>query len=124
MAPSHRRRPLILVLVLVVSGCYSHRVSTVGTGPDGTPPPATDYEGAVAWTFLWGLVERPAPPPENCQGQALAEVRASSNVAFDVISVVTLGAAVPVRLDWKCARPTPGTGDFPIPTGGDSPRAP
>lgn len=117
-------RTAVLALAVVAGGCYSHRVSTVGTGPDGTPPPATEYEGAVAWTLLWGLIERPAPPPENCQGQALAEVRASSNFAYDLLSVVTLGAAVPVRLDWTCARPDPGTGDFPVPPGGEPPRAP
>lgn len=116
---------LALVLVVVLGGCYSHRVATVGSDPDGTAPPATEYEGGVAWSILWGLVEKPVPPPTNCQGQALAEVRASSNLAYDLLSVVTLGAVVPVRLDWACARPTPGTGQFPIPDGAPrQPRAP
>ena len=116
-----------LVLALALGGCYSHRVATAGSNPGGTPPPATEYEGAVAWSILWGLIEKPVPPPTNCQGQALAEVRASSNVAFDLLAVLTLGAVVPARMDWRCARPTPETAPFPVPDDGAprrQPRAP
>ena len=109
-----RSRLPILALALLLSGCYAHRVSTVGTNPQGTPPPATDYEGTVAWSLLWGVYER-VPGPSNCQGQALAEVKASSNLAFDVLKVATLGAVAPVRLDWLCARPSPEPGQFPTP---------
>ena len=109
-----RFRSATLVLAVLLSGCYSHRVSTVGTNPQGTPPPATDYEGTVAWSLLWGVYER-VPVPSNCQGQALAEVKASSNLAFDVLKVATLGAVAPVRLDWLCARPSPEPGQFPTP---------
>lgn len=113
---THRLRPLILILVFTtLGGCYSHHVSIVGTDPGGTTPPATDYEGGVAWSLLWGVVEK-SPLPTNCQGQPLAEVKASSNLAFDLLAVATLGAVVPVRLDWLCARPTPAEGDFPIPS--------
>lgn len=101
-----RFRLAALSLAVLLSGCYSHRVSTVGTDPQGTLPPATDYEGTVAWSLLWGVYER-VPVPSNCQGQALAEVRASSNFAFDLLKVATLGAAAPVRMEWQCARATP-----------------
>lgn len=107
-------RLLLPVLVLALSGCYAHSVSTVGTNPQGTPGPSTDYEGTIAWSLLWGVVEK-VPVPDNCQGQPLAEVKASSNFAFDVLKVATLGAVAPVRLDWLCARPTPEVGDFPVP---------
>jgi hypothetical protein len=109
-----RLRFAALALAVFLSGCYSHRVSTVGTDPQGTLPPATDYEGTVAWSLLWGVVER-VPVPSNCQGQALAEVKASSNFAFDVLKVATLGAVAPVRMDWLCARPTIIPGQFPNP---------
>jgi hypothetical protein len=114
-------RPAALVLALALGGCYSHRVSTVGSGPDGTPPPATEYRGAVAWSLLWGLVEKTPPPPTECRGDGLAEVRASSNFAYDLLAVATLGAVAPVRLDWRCARASPGTGEFPVPDGDSAP---
>lgn len=116
MTSARRLRPLLFVLTLTtLAGCYSHRVSVIGTDPGGTPPPATDYEGTIAWSFLWGVAEK-VPIPSNCQGQPLTEVKASSNLAFDLLTVVTLGAVVPVRLDWLCARPTPTEGEFPIPS--------
>lgn len=125
-APVERAKSLYvavgLALVLILGGCYSHSVAIAGSDPGGTPPPATEFEGAVAWSILWGLIEKPVPPPMNCQGQALAEVRTSSNLAYDLLAVATLGAVVPVRIDWKCARPTPETAPFPIADG--SPRQP
>lgn len=117
---------LISLLVLILlGGCYSHSVSMIGTSPGGTAPPATEAEGTVAWSILWGVYKK-EPMPTNCQGQALAEVKASSNLGFTLLTVVTLGAAAPVRLDWWCARPTPPVGDFPIPdtTSQRSPYAP
>ena len=116
MTHAARLRPLLLILALTtLGGCYAHRVSVIGTDPGGTNGPATDYEGTIAWSFLWGVAEK-VPIPSNCQGQPLTEVKASSNLAFDLLSVVTLGAVVPVRMDWLCARPTPTEGEFPIPS--------
>lgn len=124
MTPSARLRPLLFVLVLTtLGGCYSHRVSVIGTNPDGTTPPATDYEGTVAWSLLWGVAEK-VPIPSNCQGQPLTEVKASSNLAFDLLTVATLGAVAPVRLDWLCARPTPAEGTFPLPSDNPPERSP
>jgi len=97
---------LILSLVLC-SGCWYHRVDV--------PSPvtkATEYEGAVYWSFFWGAVQK-EDPVKNCQGQGLAEVKVSSNLGFALLKVVTLGMVAPEHVAWRCAKAQPPEGDIP-----------
>jgi hypothetical protein len=51
--------------------------------------------------------------PENCAGSGLASVRVSTNFLFIAISILTLGQAVPLTIEWQCAKtPSPSTRDF------------
>lgn len=117
-----RRRSISLVLLIVLglplSACSSYRLSAPGH------PGVTDHRD-VAWSFAWGLV--PGNPEIDCQGQTLAEVTVESNLAFDLLSVVTLGLAAPKTIEWKCAGATPSTGTIPVvgtlPTAGTHPTA-
>ena len=97
-------KPALILALVVCSGCWYHRVDV--------PSPvtkATEYESAVYWSFFWGAVQH-EEPVRNCNGQALAEVRVSSNLAFALLTVATLGLVAPETVAWRCAKPQPAEG--------------
>jgi len=97
----------LLALIVLVSGCWYHRIEV------GSPvAKATEYQGAVAWSLVWGAVQND-PVPDNCNGQALAEVKVASNFGFALLTVVTLGLVAPERVEWKCAKAAPAPGAIP-----------
>jgi hypothetical protein len=93
------------VLGLLVTGCYHYRTEAPGVA--GIP--GTDYEGEVVWSLAWGLVQE-NPQPPACNNQPLSEVRVTSNFAFSLLTILSLGFASPAQVEWKCAKPRPGTG--------------
>ena len=97
----------LAVALVLLAGCWYHRLEV-----SSPVAKATEYKGAVAWSLFWGAVQND-PLPDNCNGQALAEVRVSSNVGFALLTVVTLGLVAPERVEWKCAKATPAPGNIP-----------
>ena len=92
---------------LLLAGCWYHRIEV--------PSPvmaATEYQSATYWSFFWGVWQR-EPQPENCNGQALKEVKTSSNLAFALLTAATLGLVAPERITWKCAKPPVRVGEIP-----------
>ena len=100
------RSALSLTLVLC-SACWYHRVDVPSPVTKGT-----EYEGAVYWSFFWGAIQK-EDPVSNCQGQALAEVKVSSNLAFALLKVATLGIVAPEHVAWRCAKAQPDEGVIP-----------
>ena len=96
--------------LLLLSGCYYYRAQAPGAAGRGV----TDYEGEVVWSLAWGLAQT-NPRVANCQGQALAEVRNTSNFGYALLTVITLGFVSPQRVDWRCAAPTPSGGGLRVP---------
>lgn len=109
----HRSYAVALACLLV--GCYYYRVDV----PDSAAAPATTlYEGEVVWSLAWGLAQEvpdvkcfvplnPQTPgaPADTLHLPVAEVRVSSNFAFTLLTVVTLGFVAPAKVEWKCAKP-------------------
>jgi hypothetical protein len=65
------------------------------------------------WNFLWGfLPQNPINPnryrkngewiEKTCPSEALSYVHARTNFAYLLISVSTLGLAVPQKIEWCC----------------------
>ncbi|RKH65687.1 hypothetical protein [Corallococcus llansteffanensis] len=100
------RLTAVLCLTLT-SACAHYRVQA----PGHAGAPATEPEGEVLWSLAWGLVQE-QPRVDNCQDQALAEVTQSTNLGFALISVVTLGIAMPQRVEWRCAKAQPSPGEL------------
>lgn len=102
------RRTFVLPLTLVLlAGCWYHRIEA------SSPAMAsTEYESATYWSFFYGVWQR-EPTPTNCNGQALKEVKVSSNLGFALLTVATLGLVAPERISWKCAKATPPEGGIP-----------
>ncbi len=78
----------------------------------------TQPKGEVVWSIAWGIVQQ-QPTVDNCNEQALAEVHTSTNFAFVLLTVVSLGFASPQRVEWTCAPPTPTVGDLGAPEAGE-----
>jgi hypothetical protein len=66
----------------------------------------------TTWTFLWGLVQpKDINPKCDARFNHINKVTIKNNLGFALISVVTLGIAMPQRIEWCCApySPAPGT---------------
>lgn len=100
-------RLVLPLAALLLTGCWYHRIEV-----SSPVTAATEYQSATYWSFLWGVWQR-EPQPDNCNGQALKEVRVSSNLGFALITVVTVGLVAPERIAWKCAKATPVEGGIP-----------
>lgn len=82
---------------------------------DGKSRGVADHEGEVVWSLARDLVQT-NPRVANCQGQALAEVRNTTNLGYVLLTVVILGFVSPQRIDWRCASPTPSEGGLRVPS--------
>jgi hypothetical protein len=96
---------LLVALLVATAGCSANKISR----PDKWAV-AEQPQRETVWTFLWGIYEQDVHPT-NCLGPGLAEVTVRNNLGFSLISVVTLGAAMPITIEWRCAKDKPTGGD-------------
>ena len=96
----------LLLFCFLTQACSLYRVHAPGE------PGVTD-RSKVVWSLGWGLAK--GEPEVDCQGAALAELTIKSNLAYDLLSVLTLGLASPKKLEWKCASANPTPGAIPTP---------
>jgi hypothetical protein len=95
----------------MLPGCYTYHLYQVG-GPGGRElgnQPSTEWQSATRHALFWGAIRQDVPV-ENCQlaggtRVGIEEVRIDTNLAYLLASVATLGAWVPLRMSWRCARP-------------------
>lgn len=93
----------IAAAMVMMQGCYHFRVDT-------TAPQGTEIHKKTMHAFLWGLVQ--PSPIDDCDDKGVTDVRASTNLGYQVISVATLGIWVPMDVEWRCTkRPPPTPGD-------------
>jgi hypothetical protein len=133
-ALKRQQGPVYLLAILVLglnTGCASVRIARPDNWDPATQPKtrwvapndaytvssaATAPERTTVWVFGWGGI----PPtgqknidPCNCRGNWLAEVRVSTNIGFELISVLSLGMAQPFTVEWRCAKlPQPASAGF------------
>src|ERR1043166_10323488 len=63
------------------------------------------HQGKTHWSYFWGLISND-PWPAGCQdGSDMSRVRVTTNAGFIMVSFLSLGIAVPQRLEWDCAQP-------------------
>ena len=91
--------------ILSVSSC---RVSDMVVSRTNSDLPAQahhlSHQGKTHWSYFWGLKAN-EPWPAGCQvGSDMSRVRVSTNAGFIIISFLSLGIAVPQRLEWDCAQ--------------------
>jgi hypothetical protein len=94
------RSCLLAVALLLAGGCYHYRVAFPNTAPAGTEP-----RTETKWSLVWGLVQQNIDDPPSCPTHHLAEVTATTNYLYALVTVATLGLAAPVQLQYRCAAP-------------------
>ena len=104
-----KRAAAALLCLGLSSACAHYRVQA----PGAAGASATEARSETLWSLGWGLVQE-RPRVDNCQDQALAEVTQSTNLGFALISVLTLGLAMPQQVEWRCAKAQPTPGDLGV----------
>jgi hypothetical protein len=91
-----RRSAITLVLAIACAasgaGCYRYRLYQVG-GPGGREAgnqPGTEWKEKTLHSFFWGAIRQDVPV-DNCHSLG---------------TVVTLGIWAPIKVRWRCAKPS------------------
>ena len=95
-----RALPLLLVLCLCVTsvGCYRFTVRSKNATAAG-------FQGKTVHSYLWNLVDLdPVVVAENCGDKDLTTLRAKTNYLYMSVAFLTLGAWVPMKVEWRCAK--------------------
>lgn len=99
---------LITLLLAFNQGCYHTRVLTSHNDP------STGYNKKTVSSFFWGLVQHDvvATDCDLLQLKSIDEVRVTTNFGYSLITVLTIGIWCPMKVEWKCPKPCPRTGDI------------
>jgi len=115
-ASKRAMRILLLALAVQTTGCYTYHVYQIGgvENREAGNQPATEWRYKTLHGFAWGL-SRQDLPVDNCKlgnGQRLGieEVKIEKPIGYMLASAVTLGAWMPIKVGWRCAKPPVGTG--------------
>jgi len=103
-----QRSSAVIVVVLLIQGCYHVRINTAHYDP------STNYESKTVHTLFWGLVQEDVIA-KNCDAlevKGLDEVRVTTNYGYSLITVLTLGIWCPTQIEWKCSKPCPREGEL------------
>ena len=110
-----RKRWLSVALLGVAMGCYNYRVAAPNVSASTDPEPPSETQ----WAFFWGALEQPFDASCYCMNNALKQTTVTTNYAYALLTVITLGIVVPVQVEVVCAKPPPGSPP-PIPPVGCS----
>lgn len=102
----------VVVGVLLVFQSCAIRDTVVSRHFSDQPAQAhtLSHVGKTHWSFFWGII-RDEDWPAGCQeGSHMSRARAVTNPGFILISALTLGIAVPQRMEWDCSPPCRNTG--------------
>jgi hypothetical protein len=91
----------VFLSVITTCGCYHVRVIVP------QPDPGTEYKKKTVQNLAWGMLPKKKDiPATNCLGSTrLDEVRASSNLGYNLLTVGTLGFWSPAQIEWRCTKP-------------------
>ncbi len=126
-----RKRHLVHALTLVAlafgsfpaGGCLVYRANALGAPPIEEPMRVEGdtalviRERVTIWSLAYGLARKGRSRIE-CDGQGLQEVNLTSPPHYTLLTIITLGAVSPKRLQTKCAKIIPAGGEFKPPPGG------
>jgi Bor protein len=97
----------VWAVLLVSAGCYRYRV--VASGEAGANP-STFPRTETLHSFLWGFLQDNSLTSVCAEDEALSSVRATTNLGFALITVITVGIYAPAQVEYQCVNPTPDTG--------------
>ena len=96
-----------LLLGFLVAGCSTNKIGRPNQWAEGA-----DSGSETVWTFFWGAIHQNLTAT-NCLGPGLSSVTVRGNYGYSLITVLSLGTAMPVTIEWNCAKDSPrGGGGF------------
>ncbi|WP_394842148.1 hypothetical protein LZC95_34355 [Pendulispora brunnea] len=109
------RRAVALLFIAATAGCYHYRVAAPAVANANEPIASTK------WSLLWGTIQNESTDTSCiCLNNGIKEVTASTNFGYVMLSIASLGIAVPIRMEYVCGKPPPGTA-LPPPAAGQCP---
>lgn len=104
-----RSRSVVLsfagLFLLLFTSCAEFHVQVPVTNDPATGPatPGSNYNGSVTtWSFFWGLLNDGGVPVSNCTECGMQEVTTTRDFWQGLCSLLTLGIATPMNVQWKC----------------------
>lgn len=100
----------LLILTFLFQGCAIG--PRIVTEYDSNSFANNPLHEKVLWTYAWGLIQpKDLNPGCEVNFNHLNMVEVKTNIGFILLSAVTLGVVVPVKVKWDCAPPpvNPGT---------------
>lgn len=94
-----------LVVLVLLSGCMNMRV--VAKHDSSNPVP----ESVTRWTWFWGL-QQPNDVVTDPSCASICMLTAKTNFGYLLISTLSLGIAVPMRVEYSCCPYEPPAGDL------------
>ena len=88
---------VLAVFVLVSSGCTSIKVEITGTDESTPAAVITSTHHSVFWDLF--SEGSPVEPVKSCSSGGLYSVEHKVNYLYNLLSVVTLGAWVPMQVE-------------------------
>ena len=105
-----RAIPGLLFLLLFSSCSVSDKVVSHYNTDQPARAKTLTHVGKTHWSFLWGILKQGDWAAGCQQGSNMSQVRVKTNPGFIIISFITLGIAVPQKLEWDCGPPCRATG--------------
>ena len=92
---------LRIAIILLPASCSTTKIVTQY---DCNTAVHNSLNAKTTWTFAWGLIQ-PKDINPKCEASFnhLNKVVVKTNFGFILLSVVTLGAVIPQRVEWCCA---------------------
>ena len=95
----------LLFTFLLSTSCAEFHVQIPVTNNPNTSPatPGSNYNGTITtWSFFWGLITDGGVQVPNCTECGMQEVTTTRDFWQGLCSIVTLGIATPMNVQWKC----------------------
>jgi hypothetical protein len=97
----------LCVALAAAAGCYRYRVVASG---DAGANPSTFPRSETLHSFLWGFLQDSSLTGVCAADESLSSVRATTNLGFALITVLTVGIYAPARVEYQCASHAPEPG--------------
>lgn len=114
---------MLLPFLFLCSCAEFHVQIPVTNNPNtSTATPGSNYNGTVTtWSFCWGLFTDGGVQVPNCNECGMQEVTTTRDFWQGLCSIVTLGIATPMNVQWKCQAAPAREGSLSSAIGHDHP---
>jgi hypothetical protein len=117
MTPKHLIKPKqfltpLILAVLLTSCAVSDSVVSRHFSDQPAKAKQLSHVGKTHWSYFWGLLKQDEWPAGCQSGSHMSRVKVKTSPGFIIISFLSLGIAVPQKLEWDCSPPARDEGEL------------